>query len=49
LGMAQLQLGDKAEGRTNLDQAVAAGIPDELAKQAKDAIVQSDNTADSTR
>jgi tetratricopeptide (TPR) repeat protein len=49
LGMAQLQLGDKAEARTNLDQAVAAGIPDELAKQAKDAIVQSDKTPDPTR
>src|SRR5207248_219113 len=46
LGMADLKLGHKADARKVLDQAVAAGIPDDLAKQAKDAIVELDKAAD---
>jgi tetratricopeptide (TPR) repeat protein len=46
LGMAHLQLGHKTEAKKVLDRALAAGIPDDLAKQAKDAIVELDKTAD---
>src|SRR5437868_5971387 len=46
LGMAHLQLGHKAEAKRILDRALAAGIPDDLAKQAKDAMVEVDKTAD---
>src|SRR5947207_9206684 len=49
LGMAHLKLGHKADARKVLDQAVAAGIPDDLAKQAKDAIVELDKAADQRR
>jgi len=49
LGMAHLQLGHKAEGKRILDRALAAGIPDDLAKQAKDAMVEVDKTADQKR
>jgi len=38
LGMAHLQLGHKAEAKRILDRALAAGIPDDLAKQAKNAV-----------
>jgi tetratricopeptide (TPR) repeat protein len=49
LGMAHLQLGHKTEAKKILDRALAAGIPDDLAKQAKDAIVELDKTADQRR
>jgi uncharacterized protein HemY len=49
LGMAHLQLGHKPEAKKILDRAIAAGIPDDLAKQAKDAIVELDKTADQRR
>jgi tetratricopeptide (TPR) repeat protein len=49
LGMAHLQLGHKAEAKKTLDRALASGIPDDLAKQAKDAIVEMDRTADQKR
>jgi len=49
LGMAHLQLGHKAEAKKILDQAVTAGIPDDLAKQAKDAMVELDKAADQRR
>jgi Flp pilus assembly protein TadD len=42
LGMAHLQLGHKTDAKSVLDQALAAGIPDDLAKQAKDAIAELD-------
>jgi tetratricopeptide (TPR) repeat protein len=42
LGMAQLQLGHKADAKKNLDRALAAGIPDDLTKQAKEAIAALD-------
>jgi len=42
LGMANLQLGHKAEAKKILDRALTAGIPDHLAKQAQDAIVELD-------
>ena len=45
LGMAQFQLGHKAEAKKILDRALASGIPDDLAKQAKDAMVELDRTA----
>ena len=46
LGMAHLKSGHKADARKVLDRAAAAGIPDDLAKQAKDAIVELDKAAD---
>ena len=46
LGMAHLQLGHKAEAKRILGRALVAGIPDGLAKQAKDAMVELDKTAD---
>ena len=49
LGMAHLQLGHKAEAKRILDRALAAGIPDDLAKQTKDAMVEVDRTADQKR
>src|SRR5437660_3430406 len=49
LGMAHLQLGHKAEAKRILDRALAAGIPDDLAKQAKDAMVEVDKTAEQKR
>jgi uncharacterized protein HemY len=49
LGMAHLQLGHKTEAKKILDRALAAGIPDDLAKQAKDAIVELDKAADQRR
>jgi tetratricopeptide (TPR) repeat protein len=49
LGMAHLQLGHKAEAKKILDRAVASGLPDDLAKQAKDAMVELDRTADQRR
>jgi Flp pilus assembly protein TadD len=49
LGIAHLQLGHKAEAKKILDRALAAGIPDDLAKQAKDAIVELDKAADQKR
>ena len=44
LGMAHLQLGHKAEAKRILDRALAAGVPDDLAKQVKDAMVELDKT-----
>jgi Flp pilus assembly protein TadD len=49
LGMAHLQLGHKTEAKKILDRALTAGIPDDLAKQAKDAILELDKTADQKR
>jgi uncharacterized protein HemY len=49
LGMAHLQLGHKAEAKKVLDRALAAGIPDDLAKQVKDAMVELDRTVDQRR
>jgi uncharacterized protein HemY len=49
LGMAHLQLGHKAEAKKILDRALTSGIPDDLAKQVKDAIVELDRTADQRR
>ena len=49
LGMAHLQLGHKTEAKKILDQALAAGIPDELAKQAQSAIAELDKAADQKR
>jgi tetratricopeptide (TPR) repeat protein len=49
LGMAHLQLGHKAEAKRILDRALVAGIPDDLAKQVKDAMVELDKTADQKR
>ena len=49
LGMAHLKLGHKTDARKVLDQAVAVGVPDDLAKQAKDAIVELDKAADQRR
>src|SRR5437764_1970045 len=46
LGMAHLKLGHKADARKVLDRAVAEGIPDDLAKQAKDAMVELDKAGD---
>jgi tetratricopeptide (TPR) repeat protein len=46
LGMAHLQLGHKTEAKQVLDRALAANIPDDLAKQAKDAIVALDKAAE---
>ena len=46
LGMAYLQLGHKREAKEILDRALTSGIPDDLAKQAKDAIVEVDKMAD---
>ena len=45
LGMAHLQLGHKAEAKTILGRALSAGVPDDLAQQAKDAIVELDKAA----
>ena len=49
LGMAHFHLGHKAEAKRILDRALVAGIPDDLAKQAKDAVVELDKTADQKR
>src|SRR5205823_7111100 len=49
LGMAHLELGRKTEAKKVLDQALAAGIPDDLAKQAKDTMVELDKAADQKR
>jgi len=49
LGMAHLQLGHKAEAKRILDRALVAGVPDDLAKQAKDAMVELDKAADQKR
>jgi tetratricopeptide (TPR) repeat protein len=49
LGMAHLQLGHKSEAKKILDRALAAGIPDDIAKQAKEAIAELDKTADQSR
>ncbi|PYM11025.1 MAG: hypothetical protein DMF15_00080, partial [Verrucomicrobia bacterium] len=49
LGMAHLRLGHKTEAKKILDRALAAGIPDDLAKQAKDAMVELDKAADQRR
>ncbi len=46
LGMAHLKLGHRTDARTVLDRAIAAGIPDDLAKQAKDAMAELDKAAD---
>jgi len=45
LGMAHLQLGHKTEAKKILDRALTTGIPDDLAKQAKNAIVELDKAA----
>ena len=47
--MAHLQLGRKSEAKEILDRAQVAGIPDDLAKQAKEAIVELDKTVDQKR
>jgi len=49
LGMANLQLGHKAEAKKILDRALTAGIPDNLTKQAKDAMVELDKAGDQRR
>src|SRR5438874_1771655 len=49
LGMAHLKLGHKADARKVLDRAVAAGIPDDLAKQAEDAVAELDKATDQRR
>jgi len=49
LGMAHLRLGHKTEAKKILDRALAAGIPDDLAKQAKDAMVELDKAVDQRR
>jgi tetratricopeptide (TPR) repeat protein len=49
LGMAHVQLGHKSEARKVLDQALAGGISDDLAKQAKDAIVELDKATNQGR
>jgi tetratricopeptide (TPR) repeat protein len=49
LGMAHLQMGHKAEAKKILGRALVAGIPDDLANQAKDAMVELDKTADQKR
>src|SRR5438477_8576584 len=49
LGMAHLRLGHKTEAKKILDRALAAGIPDDLAKQAKDAMFELDKAADQRR
>ena len=49
LGMAHLQLGHKTEAKKNLDRALTAGIPDDLAKQAKDAMVELDKAGNQRR
>jgi tetratricopeptide (TPR) repeat protein len=46
LGMAHLQLGHRAEAKKVLDRALASGIPDDLARQAKDAMAEMDKTAE---
>jgi tetratricopeptide (TPR) repeat protein len=38
LGMAHFQLGHKSDAKKDLDRALAAGIPDDLTKQAKDTV-----------
>jgi tetratricopeptide (TPR) repeat protein len=38
LGMAHFQLGHKSDAKKDLDRALAAGIPDDLTKQAKETI-----------
>jgi uncharacterized protein HemY len=49
LGMAHLQLGHKTEAKKILDRALAAGVPDDLAEPAKDAIVELDKAAEQKR
>ena len=49
LGMAHLQIGHKTEAKKILDRALTAGIPDDLAKQAKDALVELDKPANQSR
>jgi tetratricopeptide (TPR) repeat protein len=46
LGMAHVQLGHKSEAKKILDRALTAGVPDDLAKQAKDAMVELDKASD---
>ena len=49
LGMANFQLGHKAEAKKILDRALAAGIPEDLATHAKDAIAELDKPTDQKR
>jgi tetratricopeptide (TPR) repeat protein len=46
LGMAHVQLGHKSEAKKILDRALTAGVPDDLAKQAKNAMVELDKASD---
>jgi len=45
LGMAHFQLGHKSDAKKDLDRALAAGIPDDLTKQAKDTIASLEKPA----
>ena len=45
LGMASFQLGRRSEAKKTLDRALAAGIPDDLATHAKNAMVELDKSA----
>jgi tetratricopeptide (TPR) repeat protein len=45
LGMAQVQLGHKAEAKEILDRALASGIPGDLAQKAQRAISEADKAA----
>jgi len=45
LGMAQVQLGHKAEAKEILDRALASGIPDDLAQKAQRVISEADKAA----
>ena len=49
LGMAHLQLKHKTEAKKILDRALTAGISEDLAKQAKAAMVELDKAADQRR
>jgi len=49
LGMAHLQLGHKTEAKKILERALATGLPDDLTKQAKDAIIELDKAANQSR
>jgi len=45
LGMAQVQLGHKAEAKEILDRALASGIPDDLTQKAQRVISEADKAA----
>jgi len=45
LGMAHFQLGHRSDAKKDLDRALAAGIPDDLTRQAKDTIASLEKPA----